>query len=210
MGGFTARIPSGVFAARDVCRSLDLNHKELRRVANRLWYHRNEIRVRNLSRISLKLKTLPAIPKALTNENIICLLHEEDISSKFIMSADEKAEGFNLVQKTKEIMKNLAKAKNTDEIWRIFGQIITETGIGSGCGVYAINSAGEIQNRGRLGIEGTSRYHDWTLPKGEKAQKIYIYNVIADSYNRPTGGAKVQDRNMLRDLRIWHILNREE
>ena len=210
MGGFNVRIPSRVFAARDVCRSLDLRHKELRRVANRLWYHRSEIGDGDLSGISVKLKTLPGVSKSLTNENVIRLLHEGNIETKFNVPADEKTEGIKIVQKTKEIMKNLVKAKDTDEIWNIFGQIITETGIGSGCGVYAINASGEIQNRGRLGIEGASRYHVWALPKGEKAQKIYIYNIMAEKCSRITGQAKVEYRNMLRELRFWHILDREE
>ena len=115
MGGFTARIPSRVFAARDVCRSLNLNHKQLKKVANRLWYHRSEIGYEDMSGISVKLKTLTGVSKALTNENIIRLLHEEDISTKFNMSADEKAEGFSLVRKTKKIMMNLAQAKDTEE-----------------------------------------------------------------------------------------------
>jgi len=210
MGGFTARIPSRVFAARDVCRSLDLSHKELRRVANRLWYHRSEIGYGDLSRISVKLKTLPGVSKALTNENVIRLLHEENIATKFIVPEDEKTEVFNMVKKTKEFMKNLAQAKDTDEIWRIFGQIITETGIGSGCGVYAINSAGEIQDRGRLGFKGPSRYHDWTPPKGEKAQIIFIYDVIAKSHERLTGPAKVEYIRMLKEMKFWHLQDREK
>lgn len=183
----------------------------VRKTGNLFEEHRKEVIKGNVGNLAEALRMVRGMPPKITEQEIVSILDKGEILSKMALRAGD-AEGLDkgeIVSTTKDIMKKLAEAKNIDEIWKVFGEIITKTGIGSGCGTYAINHAGEIQNRGRIGLEGSSRYHDWHLPKGEKAQIIYIYNVIAASYERTTGTNKTEYKNILKELMFWHIIGRD-
>ena len=212
MGGVTTRMPSTAFAARDVCRSFSLNIKQLRRVANRLWNHRNEIGYGDFSTISTKMKKIPGMPIKLSVGNISRVLNEENIALKLSLTNGEidRAARRAIEFETKEIMKDLATAPDTNKIWSVIAKIITKTGIGSGCGVYEINQYGEIQSKERIGFIGPSRYYDWSVPKGEKAQIIFIFNAIAENYERLTGQDKIESKKVLKDMKFWHIQKRDE
>lgn len=126
-----------------------------------------------------------------------------------VSSADSSSDG-NGNAKIIEIMRKLVSAKDTDGIWAVFGDIAKESGIGSGGAVYEINERLEIRGRGRFGLVGSTRYSDWTVPKGEKAQIIDIYNFVAQNCKKTNGGATEKDTSMLKSLRFWRIKNREE
>jgi len=206
MSGPSSKISSSVFAARDVCRALELRSNKLSRVARQLWNRRIEIKSSDYSKISVELARVPGMPKMLSNDNIIRLLNEENLASKLAGNIDKTDISSKLLN-INNILKKLPVAKDTSEIWNIYAGIITGI-MGTGGAVYAINDQGEIENRGRPGLVGGSRYTNWMKPKGEKAQMIYIFDVVTKLRNASTGQMKDEYEKILKFLRFWHIEDR--
>ncbi len=195
--------------ARTTCNILGIPEKRAPYLTRRIYKYTSTSGLIRKDRLAQAAEIIkkenPAISKKATTDQIQQVLRWfELVSPKGVSSGriDEK--------RITKITENLVKAGNVDQIWMIFGDVTTETGIGSGAGVYEIDQWGQIHTRGRSGLKGDSRYHNWAEPMGEKKQLLYIYDVVCGKWEKQTGDLKAEYGRILEYLKFWHIENREE
>lgn len=195
--------------SRIACNILGIPEKRVPYLTRRIYKFTTPaglIRKRSLGQAAeILIKENPAISEKAETNQIQQALRWFGLVSPEVVSRSKIDE-----KRIAKITENLVKAGNVEQIWKIFGDVTTETGIGSGAGVYEIDQWGQIHTRGRSGLEGDSRYLNWAEPMGEKKQLLYMYDIVHCRWEKQTGESKAEYGRMLDRLKFWHIENREE
>ena len=121
-----------------------------------------------------------------------------------------------ILQLKNQLMQSLASADELKKVYEVICDTIIKLKIASGAAVYRVRKAGKGTGyvlkcvMRKMGENIISRYFEYKEPKGEKAQIVYVHEVLKkeiDVLDSPFRQDNIQKQDRMKS---WHIVNRRE